>query len=173
MEFLKNPLFWKVAFFLIVLGVALWIPAVDTEDVKGAGLFVNDEDIEKIEVTSGVRAAFYAMVAAAFVLVGLIPMEVKRTYSALFNLLVQVLGGGAAFFAGWLWLSSETGDMPLPYILPMAILGLVVGMSISIQVIWFVAESLLNRGGGNKPTVTQPRSPLPRWFYITHFFSMC
>ena len=142
MSFLKDPRFWKFAAFMIVLAVALWIWTVDTDDVRDAALFVDEGDIKEIEVTSGVRAAFYAMVAAAFVLVSLIPTDRKLSENSPFSLLVQAMGGGAAGMAGWLWLSSETGDMPLPYIMPMVILGLVVGIVIAIQVLWIAIDDL-------------------------------
>ena len=128
MRFLRNGRFWQAAGFLVILGVALWIPAIGTDEVKDSALFISEDDIEKIEVTSGVRASFYAMVAAAFVLIGLIPTGHRLNQPDWFSLLVQVTGGGSAFFAAWLWLSSETRDMPLPYILPMVILGFVVGL---------------------------------------------
>ena len=105
MRFLKDLRFWKAIAFILIVAVALWIPKVDTEYVKStAGWFVSDEDIEKIKVTSGVKAAFYAMVAAAFVLVGLIPTDIKLNANVAFGLVIQVAGGGAAFFRvgiGW------------------------------------------------------------------------
>ncbi len=55
----------------------MWIATVDRQYVRDTGLFISDEDIGKIEVTSGVRAAFYAMVAAAFVLMGLMPIDIR------------------------------------------------------------------------------------------------
>ena len=113
MGFLIDPRFLKAMAFILVLAVALWIPSVDTKYVRDIGFFVSDYDLEKIEVTSGVRAAFYAMVAAAFLLVGLIPTDIKWTANAGFSLVVQIAGGGAAFFSGWHWLASATEDMPL------------------------------------------------------------
>ena len=145
MGFLKDPRFWKAVAFILVLAVALWIPKVDTEYVKSTAWFVSDEDLKKIDVTSGVRAAFYAMVAAAFVLVSLIPTDIKLNANAAFSLVAQIAGGGAAFFSGWYWLASATGDMPLPYIFPMAALAIVVGTGILGQVSVLAVDNLRRR----------------------------
>ena len=159
MGFLKDPRFWKAIAFILILAVALWIPSVDTENVKYVALFVSDDDLEKIEVTSGVKAAFYAMVAAAFLLVGLIPTEIKWTANAGFSLVVQIAGGGAAFFSGWHWLASATGDMPLPYIFPMAALAIVIGAGIVIQVCVLAVTNL----GGGKHEDEADADKLPRY----------
>ena len=94
---LKNPRFWKFVGFFIILAVALWIWTVDTDDARDLALFTSEGDLEKIEVTSGVKAAFNAMVAAAFVLVGLIPTEKRLSEQAQFSLLVQVSGRRVRF----------------------------------------------------------------------------
>ena len=148
MQFLTYGRLWKAIGCLLILGVAFWIPFVDTEYVRDTAMFVDEADVDSLEVTSGVRAAFYAMVAAAFVLVGLIPTGKPLNQEALANLGVQVMGGGSAFYAGWLWLSSETNNMPLPYILPMVIVGLIVAVGVGIQVGWVAADHLLRRRGG-------------------------
>ena len=109
-------------------------------------MFVDEADLDKIEVTTGVRAAFYAMVAAAFILVGLIPTSKRLDQDALPSLLVQVMGGESAFYAGWLWLSSETNNLPLPFIPPMVILGGVVALGVGIQIVWICTSDLVHRG---------------------------
>ena len=151
MYLLKNLLFWKFAFFMAVLGVILWIPAVDTEYVRDAAWFTSDDELDTLKVTSGVRAAFYAMAAAVTLLVSLIPTRDGGLGAAILNFFVQLLGAWAAFFAGWYWLSSETDDNPLPYILPMVILGVITGAAIIVMALWEVASSFFNRGDRQGP----------------------
>ena len=73
MDLIRNPLFWKFVSFLVILCVVVWIPYVDTDYVRGVGWFADDEELGTLEVTSGVRAAFSALAAAATLLINLIP----------------------------------------------------------------------------------------------------
>ena len=133
----KTPLggwqIWKVAGLILVSLLTLRVWTLDTGHVQDAALFFGLGDIDGIEVTSGVKAALCAMTAAGFALVGLIPAGEKLTGDALFSLFIQLAGGVVAFSAGWFWLSGETDDTPVPYILPMVVLGFIVGLGIIAQ----------------------------------------
>ena len=145
MDLIRNPMFWKFVSFVVISCVVLWIPFVDTDYVRGVGWFADEDELEALEVTSGIRAAFSALAAAATLLVNLIPARPDERMAGQINFLGHFLGAAAAALAGWYWLSAETGDNPTPYIIPMVILGVVVGAIMIFRALWEFASDVFNR----------------------------
>ena len=150
MDLLTNLVFWKFFSFIVVLVVVLSVATVDTDVVHETAWFASEEELETLEVTSGGRAAFSALAAAVTLLVNLIPVRSDAHLARQVNILVQFLGAGAAALAGWYWLSAETGDNPMPYILPMVILGVLVGAIMVFRVLWEFASELFHRKGSGR-----------------------
>ena len=70
---------------------------------------------------SGVKAAFFALCAACILLVDLLPSAHGR-YGIFATIITRASGALLAFGAGWYWISSETNEAPLSFILPYVLL---------------------------------------------------
>ena len=105
-------------------------------DVVADALGFND-----IFFTDGVRAAMFAMIAAATLFIALLPRDDSET-DVLVGRLSQLCSVIAAFLAGLFWLMDETGRQPGPYII---VLLAVTGALSTFLVITIAVEVILQR----------------------------
>ena len=113
----------KAVLLGVLVAIVIFLPSVDDNDVRSTAVFLADEDLEKVRVTSGVRAALYALVGAAVLFVSLIRIRESDQLSNIVNFMNPVIGAWVAAYVGWYWLRDATEENPWPYAMYMGLLA--------------------------------------------------
>ena len=71
----------------------------------------------------GIKAAMFALIAAAAFLATSLPFGQNHPYERWGLAFCNIVGGVAAFAAGWYWLDSEVEGSPGPFAYPLFVFG--------------------------------------------------
>ena len=115
---------FKAILLGILFAIILILPSVDNYDVRNTAFYLDEAELAKIEVTSGVRAALYAFVGAATLFVGMIQIRQSDWRRDFVNFLTPAIGAWAALYVAWYWLRDATYENPWPYAIHLGVLAL-------------------------------------------------